>query len=213
MPLRVHHRSPSLTASIRRPGTARAYHQQASHPELHPETKNPQSHAAHAQAQTRRSPEQSASVSSRVLLATATQDPFQCQACLEGTYCYQNFLTRCPAHSNSQNQSDNVNDCLCKAWFYQNTSFSAGVACLLCSLNLFCPGGGEAIACHEHSLSALGSYARTQCICDAGPRNGNQIPPPLDGSCSSRLGRGMGGQNGPQADADSMRHPRHSMTA
>jgi hypothetical protein len=44
---------------------------------------------------------------------------------------------------------------------------------LLCSLNLFCPVGGEAIAYYEHSLSALGSYARTQCddediiiICD-----------------------------------------------
>jgi len=45
------------------------------------------------------------------------------------------------------------------------------------------------------------------------PRYGNQTPPPPDSSCSSRRGRGMGGQNGPQADAVALRHPRHSATA
>jgi len=37
--------------------------------------------------------------------------------------------------------------------------------------------------------------------------------PRPDCSGSSRRGRGMGGQNGPQADADVLRHPRHSATA
>ena len=41
----------------------------------------------------------------------------------------------------------------------------------------------------------------------------NQTQPSPDGSYSSRQGRGMGGQNGPQADADVLRHPRHSATA
>ena len=36
----------------------------------------------------------------------------------------------------------------------------------------------------------------------APPRHGNQTQPPSDCSSSSRQGRGMGGQNGPQADAD-----------
>jgi hypothetical protein len=45
------------------------------------------------------------------------------------------------------------------------------------------------------------------------PRHGNPTPPPPGGSGSSRRGRGMGGQNGPQADADVLRHPRHRATA
>jgi hypothetical protein len=45
------------------------------------------------------------------------------------------------------------------------------------------------------------------------PRHGNPTPPPPGGRGSSRRGRGMGGQNGPQADADVLRHPRHSATA
>ncbi len=34
------------------------------------------------------------------------------------------------------------------------------------------------------------------------PRYGNQTPPSPGGCRSSRRGRGMGGQNGPQADTD-----------
>ena len=163
MHLQVHRRAPSLAASIRRPVSRPVF-------AYGPRERQPdrEHQPPRAQAQTRRNPEQSARVSSRVLLAAATQDPFQCQACLEGTYCYQNLLTRCPAHSNSQNRSDTVDDCLCKAGFFQNASLSAGGACLPCPPNLFCPGGGEAVACHEHSRSELGSYARAQCICDAG---------------------------------------------
>ena len=93
---------------------------------------------------------------------------FQCSVCPEGTHCFQNVLQRCPAHSHSANQSDAVEDCLCKVGFYQNASFSAGGACLLCRPNFFCAGGGGATACHEHSLAAEGSYTSSQCICDAG---------------------------------------------
>jgi hypothetical protein len=44
------------------------------------------------------------------------------------------------------------------------------------------------------------------------PRYGNQTPPPPGGRGSSRRGRGMGGQNGPQADSEALRQPRHSTT-
>ena len=40
------------------------------------------------------------------------------------------------------------------------------------------------------------------------PRNGNPTPPPPGGRGGRRRGRGTGGQNGPQADADALRHPR-----
>jgi len=42
------------------------------------------------------------------------------------------------------------------------------------------------------------------------PRNGNSTPPPPGGR---RRGRGTEGQNGPQSDADALRHPRNSATA
>ena len=45
------------------------------------------------------------------------------------------------------------------------------------------------------------------------PRYGNPTPPSPVCLGSSRRGRGMGGQNGPQADADVQGHPRHSATA
>jgi len=41
------------------------------------------------------------------------------------------------------------------------------------------------------------------------PRNGNPTPPLPGGRCGRRPGRGTGGQNRPQADADALRHPRH----
>jgi hypothetical protein len=41
------------------------------------------------------------------------------------------------------------------------------------------------------------------------PRNGNPTPPPPGGRGGRRRGRGTGGQNGPQTDADALRHPRH----
>jgi hypothetical protein len=45
------------------------------------------------------------------------------------------------------------------------------------------------------------------------PRYVNQTLPSPGGRGSSRQGRGMEGQNGPQAEADVQRHPRHSATA
>jgi len=45
------------------------------------------------------------------------------------------------------------------------------------------------------------------------PRNGNPTPPPPSGRGSRRRGRDTGDQNGPQADADALRHPHHSATA
>jgi hypothetical protein len=44
------------------------------------------------------------------------------------------------------------------------------------------------------------------------PHYGNPTPHPSGGRGSVRRGRGMGGQNGLQADADALRHPRHSAT-
>lgn len=111
-------------------------------------------------------PPQSPRVPARVLLSVP--DPFQCHVCLEGTFCFQNILSRCPAHSVSQNRSDSVEDCLCKPGFFQNASFTAGGACLPCLADHFCAGGGGVEACHEHSLSPSGSYSRAQCLCAAG---------------------------------------------
>ena len=42
------------------------------------------------------------------------------------------------------------------------------------------------------------------------PRTGNPTPPPPGGRGGRRRGRDTGDQNGPQADADALRHPRHS---
>ena len=148
-----HHRRPPLVVSSRaisRPSTALSMHPL-------PNTK------LHAPAP--RPLEPTARVFSRVLLSI---QEFQCSACQEGTYCYENFLTRCPAHSHSENQSDAVEDCLCKAGFYQNASFSSGGACLPCRPSFFCEGRGGATACHEHALSAAGSYTSSQCLCAAG---------------------------------------------
>jgi hypothetical protein len=44
------------------------------------------------------------------------------------------------------------------------------------------------------------------------PRNGNPTPPPPGGRGGLRQGLGTGRQNWPQADADALRHPRHSAT-
>jgi hypothetical protein len=45
------------------------------------------------------------------------------------------------------------------------------------------------------------------------PRNENPTPPPPDGHVGGRLRWVTGGQIGPQANADALRHPRHSATA
>jgi hypothetical protein len=45
-----------------------------------------------------------------------------------------------------------------------------------------------------------------------GGGSGYWTPPPSVGSGSSRRGRGIGGQNGPQADTDALRHPHHNAT-
>jgi hypothetical protein len=42
------------------------------------------------------------------------------------------------------------------------------------------------------------------------PRNGNPTQPQPGGSGGRRPGRGTGGQNGPQANADALRHLRHA---
>jgi hypothetical protein len=44
------------------------------------------------------------------------------------------------------------------------------------------------------------------------PRFGNQTPPPPGGRGSRTRGRGTGGQNGPQVNADALRHPRPAAT-
>jgi hypothetical protein len=44
-------------------------------------------------------------------------------------------------------------------------------------------------------------------------RNGDPTPPPPGGRGSLRRGRGTGVEDGPLADADALRHPRHSATA
>jgi hypothetical protein len=58
-----------------------------------------------------------------------------------------------------------------------------------------------------HTADLLASYSAI-----TPPRYVNPTPPSPGGRGSSRQGRGMGGQNGPQADTDVQRHPRHSAT-
>jgi hypothetical protein len=45
------------------------------------------------------------------------------------------------------------------------------------------------------------------------PRNGSPTPPPPGGRGGRRPGRGTGGQNRPQTDADALRHPCLRLTA
>ena len=111
-------------------------------------------------------PAQSPARSARLLLEAA--DPFQCRECAEGTYCFRDALARCPEHSDSQNRSDDIEDCVCRAGFAQNASWAAGGACAACAPGFYCPGGNVSVACPQGSRSEAGAASEAGCACIPG---------------------------------------------
>eukprot|EP00961_Rhodomonas_salina_P136326 1834173-Rhodomonas_salina.1 len=95
----------------------------------------------------------------------------------------------CPLHTQSEPHAVKQQDCTCSSGYYG----LAGGLCQECTVDHWCPGGGEIFNCPLNSTSLhMGSNASTDCICDAGFHQTNTTatgpvcaPCPLDSYCES----------------------------
>ena len=111
------------------------------------------------------SPPQSPAAGSAARFLLEAADPFQCRECAAGTYCFRDALARCPEHADSQNRSDNIEDCVCRPGFAQNASWATGGACAACAPGFYCAGGNASVACPPGSRSPAGAASEAGCAC------------------------------------------------
>lgn len=92
----------------------------------------------------------------------------QCSACEEGKYCFENNLSPCPDHSNSDALSSALSDCICKPGYRE----TAGGQCLECVAGEFCENEVvtqcTSLANGAHTTSAAGSSLAAHCVCEPG---------------------------------------------
>ncbi|KAJ1494851.1 hypothetical protein T484DRAFT_1608720, partial [Baffinella frigidus] len=103
---------------------------------------------------------------------TATSDGEACRACEAGTYKFgtgSESCETCPLHTNSEDESDEIKDCVCVAGY---TAALDGVACTACEAGTYkaLTGAHACLACPAGTSSDLGSDALDDCKCLAGYR-------------------------------------------
>ena len=97
---------------------------------------------------------------------------FECEICPNNTYCFLGDNFTCPAFSSSNVKSDNIEDCICQAGYYRNSSF----ACLPCPIGSFCPGNNLALNCGGNRTTvALYTNSPTDCLCSPGYYEHNNV--------------------------------------
>eukprot|EP00961_Rhodomonas_salina_P203359 2743817-Rhodomonas_salina.1 len=71
----------------------------------------------------------------------------------------------CPQNSQSPLSSDAQHDCLCNPGYYGTT----GSLCQECTVDHWCPGGGEIFKCpHNSSSLHMAANSSSDCFCDEG---------------------------------------------
>lgn len=99
--------------------------------------------------------------------------PPECNECQANFYCPgQSIRTSCPLHAVSLPGSTKVEDCVCKAGFYDNQAtggIAGGIACQSCPPGSYCPFNvSRPIPCKSNSFSEPRSQSEDDCICIAG---------------------------------------------
>eukprot|EP00961_Rhodomonas_salina_P032241 434595-Rhodomonas_salina.1 len=85
--------------------------------------------------------------------------------CPRDHWCAMGVTNACPLHAQSEPHSAKQQDCTCSSGYYG----PAGGLCQECTVDHWCPGGGEIFNCPNNSFSLhMGANASTDCICDPG---------------------------------------------
>jgi hypothetical protein len=87
-----------------------------------------------------------------------------CFVCANNTYCSGRNITDCPMHSQSNEGSTDVTDCVCKPGYFG----SNGDECMECTTDYVCIGGNSHVECPYGSESPPGSNSTLACVCQAG---------------------------------------------
>ena len=91
-------------------------------------------------------------------------DDTPCQKCTIGRYCTGGTsVAKCPAHSTSPQNSDELTDCECIGGYQGDTE----TGCELCPADTYCKAGALS-QCPENSDSPVNSTSITDCICAPG---------------------------------------------
>lgn len=96
----------------------------------------------------------------------STDQNFECEVCVPGTYCFNDVNFSCPLFSSSPVASDNISDCVCNVGYFKHGANPH--TCVSCPENFYCPGDNLQYACPANSASQLNSAELNDCLCVAG---------------------------------------------